>query len=210
MALIHRATLTPTKLELLAEWLPTRSWSGLHPGDEVEIVGRFRFDDPAGEVGVETVLVGTPSGAVLQAPLTYRAEPLAGAGEFLICEMDHSVLGRRWVYDAVGDPVYADTLHRAIVTGGREADLVGADGNAVPKEATAQGSGAAASAPTVGTASARTDGDVTTIAAGSVELVVLRVLGGEVPAGETLSGTWGATTHVLAVARALDAAQTDR
>jgi hypothetical protein len=26
MALVHQATLTPSKLDLLANWLPTRSW----------------------------------------------------------------------------------------------------------------------------------------------------------------------------------------
>jgi len=197
MALIHRATLKPTKLELLAEWLPTQPWSGLTPGDEVQIVGRFRFDDPAGEVGVETVLVGTPTGAVLQAPLTYRAEPLAGAEEFLICEMDHSVLGRRWVYDAVGDHVYADTLHRAIVTGGREADLAGPEGNPVPKEATAQGSGTAATAPSIDGVTVRTDGPVTRITTPVADLVVLRILG-DPPTGQTLTASWAGTSAVLA------------
>ena len=49
MAVIHRATLTPGKLELLAGWLPARPWC---PGvEDLRQLGAYRFDDPAGEVG---------------------------------------------------------------------------------------------------------------------------------------------------------------
>lgn len=56
MAILHRATLTPTKAELLASWSPTQSW-GPPAGAELGIVGAFRFDDPDGKVGMETHLV---------------------------------------------------------------------------------------------------------------------------------------------------------
>jgi hypothetical protein len=42
-------------------------------------VSAYRFDDPAGEVGIETLLVRRGAGPVLQVPLTYRGAPLAGA-----------------------------------------------------------------------------------------------------------------------------------
>src|SRR4051812_25081742 len=103
MAIFHRATLTPTKEALLAEWTPTQPW-GPSPTDAFEVIGSFRFDDPEGHVGIETHLVS--AGGLLQVPLTYRDEPLAGAEGALITEMDHSVLGRRWVYDGLRDPTF--------------------------------------------------------------------------------------------------------
>jgi hypothetical protein len=91
MALFHRATITPTKQGLIAEWAPSQPWGP--PADvPIEVIGAFRFDDPDGRVGMETHLVryGT---ALLQVPLTYRDEPLDGADDALIVEMQHSVLG---------------------------------------------------------------------------------------------------------------------
>ena len=203
MAVIHRAQLRPTKLEALSDWLPRQPWSGVAPGSEVLEAGRFRFDDPAGEVGVETLLVRVGEGPVLQAPLTYRAAPLDGAEEFLLTTMDHSVLGPRWVYDAVGDPVYADVLHRAIVTGGTEADIrVAVDGRFEPgpKHATARGGGSAGDAASITSVRAVTVGARTTITTDVGDLVVLRVLGTPGPAGETLTASWGGDrSAVLAV-----------
>jgi hypothetical protein len=121
MAIIHRATLEPTKLELLEAWLPGRPW---YPGDSaagLDRVAAARFDDPAGEVGVEIFLVRTPDGPLIQAPMTYRAAPLDGAEAWLIGTCEHSVLGTRWVYDAVADPVFVATAAEAIRTGGHEA-----------------------------------------------------------------------------------------
>ena len=54
MALVHRATLVPSKQDLVAAWIPSRAWA-----EGVEIsskVAEYRFDDPAGEVGVETII----------------------------------------------------------------------------------------------------------------------------------------------------------
>lgn len=77
MALLHRANLHPTKLELLAAWLPGRSWfHGQDTADLVRVAG-YRFDDPAGAVGIETMLVKAGDGPVHQVPLTYRGAPLA-------------------------------------------------------------------------------------------------------------------------------------
>ncbi|AOX65858.1 hypothetical protein BJK06_08915 [Curtobacterium sp. BH-2-1-1] len=200
MAVIHRAELRPSKLEALAAWLPDQPWSGVSAGDDLAIAGKFRFDDPAGEVGVETVLVRTTDGRVLQAPLTYRGAPLDGAEAFLVTEMDHSVLGRRWVYDAVGDPVYADVLRRAIATGGHEATLERADGSgAWGAEGTASGSGSDADSRTVTAVDAQTSGALTSVATDHGTLVVARVVGAELPAGRTLTGSWSDGTGVLAV-----------
>lgn len=200
MAIIHRAELRPSKAEALAAWLPSQPWSGVTPGEDVEVVGRFRLDDPAGEVGIETIVVRTTSGRLLHTPLTYRGAPLDQAEAFLVTEMDHSVLGRRWVYDAAGDPVYADVVRRTIATGGHEADLVQADGSGSwEKECTAVGSGSAPSSPSVTAVDTRTEEGETTIDTGHGELVVLRVVGAPVPSGETLRATWPTGSGVLVV-----------
>jgi hypothetical protein len=119
MALFHRATITPTKAELIAEWAPTRPW-GPAATDPLEMIGSYRFDDPDGRVGMETHLVAV-GGALLQVPLTYRDEPLDGAEDALITEMQHSVLGTRWVYDGLRDPRLVVMLAAVAMTGQGEA-----------------------------------------------------------------------------------------
>ncbi|WP_158566384.1 CG0192-related protein, partial [Micromonospora craterilacus] len=122
MALLHRAEIHPTKLELLAAWLPGRDWYQGDTGAEVTRVAGYRFDDPAGEVGIETLLVRAGDGPVHQVPLTYRGAPLDGADAWLVGTIEHSVLGRRWVYDACGDPVYAAALASAVLAGTGQAE----------------------------------------------------------------------------------------
>jgi hypothetical protein len=119
MALFHRATVTPTKAELIAHWSPTQPW-GPSVADPFEVIGSYRFDDPDGRVGMETHLV-TAGGALLQIPLTYRDEPLEGADDALISTMQHSVLGTRWVYDGLRDPRFVIMLAAAAMTGQGEA-----------------------------------------------------------------------------------------
>ncbi|GAA2702949.1 maltokinase N-terminal cap-like domain-containing protein [Actinoplanes palleronii] len=127
MALLHKTEIKPTKLELLGEWLPGRSWAAGAAGAEgaaglaVSRVAAGRFDDPAGVVGLEVMLVRVGDGPVLHVPLTYRGAPLAGAEEFLVGTTEHGVLGTRWVYDAAGDPVFVSVLTDVIRTGGTQA-----------------------------------------------------------------------------------------
>ncbi len=120
-AIIHDATLVPTKLELLAGWLPSQSWFHGSP-DDLERVAGFRFVDPDGEVGIDTMLVRS-AGVTYQIPLTYRAAPLTEAASGFIGTMEHSVLGTRYTYDAVVDPVYLVELMRVIHEADNEADL---------------------------------------------------------------------------------------
>jgi hypothetical protein len=84
------------------------------------VIGSYRFDDPDGRVGMETHLV-TAGGTLLHIPLTYRDEPLEGADEALIVEMQHSVLGTRWVYDGLRDPRLVIMLAAVAMTGQGEA-----------------------------------------------------------------------------------------
>jgi hypothetical protein len=119
MALFHRATVSPTKEALITEWAPTQPWGP--PGHvPIDVIGSYRFDDPDGRVGMETHLVDA-GGMLLQVPLTYRDEPLAGAEQGLITEMQHSVLGTRWVYDGLRDPRFVVMLAAVAMTGQGEA-----------------------------------------------------------------------------------------
>ena len=125
MAILHRATLTPTKPEALAAWLPHQPWAP--DAGDLDLVGAFRFDDPDGEVGLEVHLARL-DGVLLQVPLTYRSAPLPGGEPFLVTTMDHSALGKRWVYDGVGDPVLQSTLAAAALTGTGQSVAVVDDG----------------------------------------------------------------------------------
>ncbi len=114
MAIIHKTTMSPGKLDLLRVWLPTQPWylTGGR-GPDLTKAGGFRLDDPAGEVGIEFMVVtdGSGPGAITyQVPLTYRADAIAGAGGGLIGTAEHGVLGRRWIYDGTCDRVLVAQL----------------------------------------------------------------------------------------------------
>jgi hypothetical protein len=119
VALFHRATITPTKAELIAGWAPTQPW-GPPSGSAMDVIGSYRFDDPDGRVGLETHLMQA-DGVLFQVPLTYRDAPLDDAGDALITEMEHSVLGTRWVYDGLRDPRFVLMLAGVAMTGQGEA-----------------------------------------------------------------------------------------
>jgi hypothetical protein len=118
MAVIHRTTMVPTKLELLTDWLPKQDWyAGGSAGPSPARAGGFRLDDPAGEVGIEFMAVrDDASGAVTayHVPMTYRDAPVAGADAALIGTSEHGVLGRRWIYDGTADPVLLAALTELI------------------------------------------------------------------------------------------------
>jgi hypothetical protein len=119
-------------LELLAGWLPSQPWWRNSSVTDLQKIGSFRFDDPDGEVGVETLLVSAGRD-VVQVPLTYRGAPLAGAEEAFVGAMDHSVLGQRWIYDACADPVYTAALSGILLEGRQQAEeFVDVDGTLVP------------------------------------------------------------------------------
>jgi len=111
MALIHRTTMVPTKLDLLTRWLPDQPWYRTGGAPRLDRAGGFRLDDPAGEVGIEFMFViDTPAGVTYHVPLSYRGAPLAGAEAALVGTAEHGVLGRRWIYDGTGDPVVVAQL----------------------------------------------------------------------------------------------------
>jgi hypothetical protein len=182
MAILHRATIVPGKLELLAAWLPTRSWYD-GPAVEPERVAAARFDDPAGEVGIETLIVRAGDGPLLHVPLTYRGAPLDGADEWLVGTTEHSVLGTRWVYDAAGDPVYLAVAAETIRSGGHEAaEEFEVDGETVRREPSMRLRGSTADPAEVGD-----------------NLTVVRTIGPVMAMGATLSGTWDGESAVLVI-----------
>ena len=119
MAVIHHTTLVPGKLDLLKDWLPSQGWyvetTAGSPG--LSRAGGFRLDDPDGEVGIEFMIVldqAAGNAAAYLVPMTYRGSPLAGAQDALIGTTEHGVLGTRWIYDGVRDPVLLTQLGELI------------------------------------------------------------------------------------------------
>lgn len=203
MALLHKAQLTPTKLELLDGWVFSQSWFPAGVRGELSNVAAYRFDDPEGEVGVETIFVGCGGNVTVQVPLTYRNAVLEGAESHLIGTMQHSVLGKRWVYDGAADPVYLQTAASAALNGGHQAELFvdTAEGRiARTPNALVSGTGSASlavEAPRATDVAVRQEGSITIVDAGPIQVRIQRVIGGDplrAGTGDTemsaLAGTW--------------------
>jgi hypothetical protein len=176
MALLHRADLTPSKLELVAGWAPKQPWFVGDKDAPFTTVASFRFDDPDGQVGVETLLVRAGDGPVMQIPLTYRNEALEGAEQHFLGTMEHSVLGTRWTYDAMGDPVYLGELARVILMGGSQVELwIEIDGVMTQREPTAVVAGS---------------GRETAVDLDGVSVEIVRVPGSAPSGPWVLTGAW--------------------
>ncbi|MFD7655845.1 hypothetical protein ACFV4N_17870 [Actinosynnema sp. NPDC059797] len=119
MAKIHAgATLTPGFREFLPPWVARQPWYRGAGVPALAPIGFFRFEDPAGEVGLETHLLADGPD-LYHVPMTYRGAPLAGAApDALVSTTEHSVLGTRWIYDAEADPVWRDRVLDLVRTGG--------------------------------------------------------------------------------------------
>jgi hypothetical protein len=111
------ATLTPGFRQFVPGWVARQPWYAGDGMPWLRPAGFFRFEDPDGEVGIETHVL-TDGNAVYQIPMTYRGAPLPGAEAALISVSEHSVLGTRWIYDAAADPVWRAALLRLIRDGG--------------------------------------------------------------------------------------------
>jgi hypothetical protein len=55
--------------------VPHQPWLAGADASTLTRLGSYRSDDPDGEVGIETHLLGPADGRVLQVPLTYRGAP---------------------------------------------------------------------------------------------------------------------------------------
>jgi len=155
MAKVHSsATILPTKAELLETVLD----------GPVEVLGSYRFDDPAGEVGIEAFVVRR-SAQLQHVVFTYRGAPLEVAEARLLSTMEHSELGQRWVYDGTTDPVAVECFRRAVLGEQKQAVLeLWEDGSLVgtrePTVRLSARAGISADGPIVRIA--RTLGDATT------------------------------------------------
>ena len=138
---IYDAVLNPGKIDLLRAWLGDQSWFDGDP-ESVEQVTAYRFVDPEGEVGMESFLL-TDGTRTIHVPVTYRGAELEGAEGSLVGTVEHSVLGRRWVYDAPADPVYVAEVRRVIQHRDTAADhLAVKDGTVTPSPVNIRGGGA--------------------------------------------------------------------
>lgn len=212
MAVIYQAQIRPTKLELIGSWLPAQPWFEGRGTDGLASLGAYRFDDPSGEVGVETLLLEVAE-EVVQVPMTYRGSALAGADAWLMGTMEHSMLGPRWVYDACADPVYASALAAVILAGGSQAKewVEGDDGASrrTPSVVVTGSGSAGAQVAAVGDAddlTVSTVGTVSTVTAPAWVLTVARVVnvtGKEGAAVEAeLVGSWSAQPQPVRLASA--------
>jgi hypothetical protein len=212
VALLYHATLNPTKLELLETWIPHQAWIGDADTTTLEAVGAYRFDDPDGEVGIETHLLRTADGQILQVPVTYRGAPVSDDASFLIATSRHSVLGERWVYDACGDPVYVRALATAVLSGGTQAAIEFMTDNGRerwPTTTEVSGSGSSKTdIPAVASVSHTSEGTTTVIRTSHLELTLLRAVGSGRDSGDDrgmqrLVGTWPGheTPALLALGR---------
>ena len=190
MAIIHRATITPTKGELLDAWLDSQPWC---PDGAGEMLGSYRFDDPAGEVGVEGLLARR-SGLLLHVPLTYRGAPLDGAESSLISTMQHSALGKRWIYDATRDPVAVHCFVRALRGEQEQAGMELWDGDTLVgrREPTARVH------PEPGRAGATASTGVAVVEVDGIELWLARVIGSELNGERQLVAEWANGRGVVA------------
>jgi hypothetical protein len=214
VAVLYEATLIPSKIDLLRAWVATQPWLGDADTSAIEAVGAYRFDDPDGEVGVETHLLRTPEGRILQVPLTYRGSPSIGAEISFIGTMQHSVLGERWVYDGCGDPVYVRALAATVLCGGTQAELeVVTDAGSERRRATTLVSGSGPSdsvIPPIGPVTYSNEETATTIRTGQLELIVFRIIDPRPEDGaragmHSLVGTWPGrdSPALLALAQAI-------
>lgn len=184
MAIVHRATISPTKLELTTRWLDQQPWGG---AGEVEVLAGYRFDDPAGEVGVEALLVRR-DGRLFQLPLSYRGEPLESGA--LVSTMEHSVLGRRWIYLATSDPVGRECYVRSLRGEQQQAGVEVWDGDTLVarRDPVVRLSLDVGPGPDDDGAS---DGDRVAVAdVGGRRLRIPLVLAGEIPGARRMVGSW--------------------
>ena len=104
-AIMYDTTVVPSKHEIAQEWT-----------DYVDIQGSYRLVDTVdGQVGVEVLISKDREGRLTQIPFSYRSEEIAP--EHTLSTLEHGVLGKRWVTNALGDPVAVREFIRTILSG---------------------------------------------------------------------------------------------
>ncbi|XVU24088.1 maltokinase N-terminal cap-like domain-containing protein [Actinoplanes sp. CA-054009] len=142
-------------------------------------------------------------GPVLQVPLTYRGAPLDGGDSWLVGTCEHSVLGPRWVYDAIGDPIYAAALAKAILNGeGQAQEFLETDGRLEPRPLSmtivVEGLPANRDPAPAAPGGQAVPGELARVVTEAAEFaVVRRVGGGGSRSGLRLSGSWSGQPALL-------------
>lgn len=104
-AIMYDTTVVPSKKEI------AQAWTGY-----VDLQGSYRLVDTVdGEVGVEVLISKDREGRLLQIPFSYRSAEINP--EQTLSTLEHGVLGKRWVTNALGDPVAVREFIRTILTG---------------------------------------------------------------------------------------------
>lgn len=141
VAKIYDTTLEPSKEAVVAEWITGQPWYRGGATPTLTKVGAFRFVDPEGEVGMETLLLreqdAGPDAPTYQVPVTYRSDLIPGVEP--IGSLKHGVLGLRYVNDGALAPRYLAELIRVVLTGDDQAELSTGE----PATVTVRGSGRA-------------------------------------------------------------------
>jgi len=109
MGIVYNTSMSPSKNELASAWLPKQEFYTGKGTPKLQHIGGFRLEDPEGQVGVELRIYADhsdTSDVVYHLPLTYRDAPLPGGEKYLIGTSEHAILGKRYIYDAAGDPVF--------------------------------------------------------------------------------------------------------
>ncbi|MBF6671258.1 1,4-alpha-glucan branching protein [Glutamicibacter sp. FBE19] len=109
MGIVYNTSMSPSKNELVSAWLPKQEFYTGKGTPKLQHIGGFRLEDPEGQVGVELRIYADhsdTSDVVYHLPLTYRDAPLPGGEKYLIGTSEHAILGKRYIYDAAGDPVF--------------------------------------------------------------------------------------------------------
>lgn len=195
MAIFHVATNTPPKSELIADWIHLQPWGPVAAGP-IEMLGGFHLDDPGGEVGMQVFVVGA-SGSYFQVPLTYRAKPQPDSEDALIGEMQHSVLGPRFVYDGLADERFVTVLAGVAASGyGQALGFAEHDGRwySVPDEIVVRGHGSAAGRLAVDRFAAAPTDDAMIYTNDQIEMTVFRRLIDRPMPDIGLSAAWDGQT----------------
>ncbi len=156
IAQLYDTTIEPSKASVASDWITGQPWYR-GSATTLQVIGSFRFVDPDGNIGIETLMLRedgeAPQGPTYQVPLTYRGQPTNTAGE-LVGTVQHGVLGTRYVYDGAQDPAYLAELIRVVLTGDTQSEL----STGQKPDVTVRGSGSE-SARVVTVSSVRAGGD---------------------------------------------------
>lgn len=105
IAKMYDTTVVPSKEEV------ARSWVG-----SVNLKGSYRLVDmDKGEVGVEVLIATDEEGRLVQIPFSYCSEEVDP--QHTLSVIEHGVLGKRWITNALGDPVAVREFIRTILSG---------------------------------------------------------------------------------------------